>query len=190
MSIVLGQKAPVFNVEDIFGRTINLESYGDRKVLVAFFRNAACPFCNLRVFQLLKESEKLKALGLEMIFFFESKKQVLLRSSFHREVSPIPLISDSEGIWYGKYGVKESMMGVVKTFLSPEAMAVKSEAKRMGVPAGGDLDGARLRLMPVEFLLNPGLSIEFIHEAGRLDDRISISRLYQFAKGEVLTAAV
>ncbi|MFQ3213478.1 MAG: peroxiredoxin Q/BCP, partial [Marivirga sp.] len=41
--------APLFNRKDIFGRTINLEEYKDKKLLIAFFRHAGCPFCNLRV---------------------------------------------------------------------------------------------------------------------------------------------
>jgi thioredoxin-dependent peroxiredoxin len=43
-----------------------------------------------------------------MIFFFESKEQVMLRSSFHQGVSPIPLISDPAKKMYSAYGLETS----------------------------------------------------------------------------------
>ena len=65
--------APTFKLKDIFDRTIDLEEYKDKKVFIGFFRHAGCPFCNLRVHALTKVHQELKAKGLEMIFFFESK---------------------------------------------------------------------------------------------------------------------
>ncbi|MEO7991637.1 MAG: redoxin domain-containing protein, partial [Chryseolinea sp.] len=100
--------APTFKLKDIYGRMINLEEYKDRKVFIGFFRHAGCPFCNIRVHALTKIHQELKAKGLEMIFFFESKENVLLRSTFHQEISPIPLISDPEKKIYGAYGLESS----------------------------------------------------------------------------------
>ena len=100
--------APVFNLKDIYGRMTDLNSYRDKKIFIGFFRHAGCPFCNIRVHALTKVHQELKAKGLEMIFFFESKENVLLRSSFHQEVSPIPLISDPEKKWYNAYGLESS----------------------------------------------------------------------------------
>ncbi len=100
--------APVFSLKDIYGRMTDLNSYRDKKIFIGFFRHAGCPFCNIRVHALTKVHQELKAKGLEMIFFFESKENVLLRSSFHQEVSPIPLISDPEKKWYNAYGLESS----------------------------------------------------------------------------------
>jgi thioredoxin-dependent peroxiredoxin len=79
-------RAPIFDLMDIYGRQINLESYSDKKIFLGFFRHAGCPFCNLRVHTLGKMYEELKANNMEMIYFFESKASVLLRSTFHQEV--------------------------------------------------------------------------------------------------------
>src|SRR5688500_7903218 len=86
--------APIFSLKDVYGRVINLDQYRDKKVLIGFFRHAGCPFCNLRVHTLTKVHEEFKSKGLEMVFFFESREQVILRSTFHQGVSPIPIISD------------------------------------------------------------------------------------------------
>src|SRR5690606_26029377 len=100
--------APVFQLKDVYGRMIDLTEYKNKRIRIAFFRHAGCPFCNLRVHALTKIHEDLKQQGMEMIFFFESKEAIVLRSSFHREVSPIPIISDPEKVWYQTYGLEES----------------------------------------------------------------------------------
>src|SRR5689334_3627455 len=105
MSLEKHTLAPIFKLNDVYGRSIDLSEYKEKKVLIGFFRHAGCPFCNLRVHTLSKAYEELKVQGFEMIFFFESKEQVILRSSFHRGVSPIPIISDPQKKWYDIYGL-------------------------------------------------------------------------------------
>lgn len=101
--------APVFNLIDIFGSRVNLAEYKGKRVFIAFFRHAGCPFCNLRVHVLQKKYDVLKAKNMEMIFFFESTEKVLLSSTFHSEVSPIPLIADPE-----KSGTKPMVSNILR----------------------------------------------------------------------------
>ena len=173
--------APLFKLKDIFGRIIDLDAYREKRVLIGFFRHAGCPFCNLRVHELTKMHEGLKQKGLEMIFFFESKERVLLRSIFHKEVSPIPLISDPEKEWYNAYGLEESgfksaighLKGLVQT-------AVR--AKMKGVPMHGMADGESISTMPAEFLLDKGLLIKKFHYSERLTDRLPLEEIRTFAE--------
>lgn len=173
--------APIFKVDDVFGRNIDLNDYKDKKVLVAFFRHAGCPFCNLRVHTLMKKHEELKGLGLEMIFFFESKESVLLRSIFHKEISPIPLISDPEKVWYDAYGLEssgyKSALGHIQYFVQT---TIKAKAK--GLPVHSMADGESIKTMPAEFLLDKGLVVKQLHYCQRLDDRLSLEDIMNFAE--------
>jgi thioredoxin-dependent peroxiredoxin len=174
-------KAPVFNLKDIFGRMIDLNAYRDKRVLIAFFRHAGCPFCNLRVHALTKVHAELKEKDLEMIFFFESKEQVLLRSIFHKEVSPIPLISDPEKVWYKTYGLEESRMKSTLSHLSSFVQtAFKASAK--GVPIHMMADGESFSTMPAEFLLDRDLMIRKVLYSQRLNDRLAIEEIRLFAE--------
>jgi thioredoxin-dependent peroxiredoxin len=173
--------APVFCLKDIFGRLIDLHAYKDRKVLIAFFRHAGCPFCNLRVHTLLKVHEEFKALGLEMIFFFESKEKVILRSSFHMGVSPIPIISDPEKQWYDAYGLESSGIKSAISHLTSFAQAAL-KARAVGVPVHMMADGESIKTIPAEFLLDKGLVIKKLHYSQRLDDRMEIVDIRSFAK--------
>lgn len=172
--------APVFNLKDIFGRTIDLNAYRNSKVLIAFFRHAGCPFCNLRVHALSKMHDELKSKGLEMIFFFESKEKVILRSSFHTGVSPIPIISDPEKVWYNTYGLEPSgYKSAISHLTSFVQTAIK--AKAAGLPVHMMADGESINTIPAEFLLDKGLVIRKLHYSQTLNDRLEIADIKAFA---------
>lgn len=183
MKLTENVSAPLFNEIDIFGRPINLENYRDKKVLLAFFRHAGCPFCNLRVHTLTKYHEAWKEKGLEMIFFFESKSQVLLRSTFHQEVSPIPLISDPEKKIYDAYGLESSAS---KSAISHITTFVQTafKASRAGVPIHLMADGESINTIPAEFLIDHNLQIKKVHYSNSLTDRLDIRLIENFVNGD------
>ena|SRR5687767_5599461 len=173
-------KAPVFKLNDIYNRMIDLEAYQDKKILLGFFRHAGCPFCNLRVHALTKVHRELQGKGLEMIFFFESKASVLLRSTFHSGVSPIPLISDPEKKWYGAYGLESSgMKSAISHITSFVQTAFKASAA--GLPSHYMKEGESISTMPAEFLIRQGLIIDEVHYSERLNDRMSVDKIRSFA---------
>ena len=177
----LNTRAPHFSQVDVFDRTIDLNMYQGKKILVAFFRHAGCPFCNLRVHNLMKVHEDFKAKGLEMIFFFESKKDIILRSSFHQEISPIPLISDPEKKWYRRYGLessaRKSAVGHITSFVGTAI-----QAKLKGLPLHPMADGESINTIPAEFLLDESLIIRELHYSQRLSDRMKMDLIYDFAQ--------
>jgi thioredoxin-dependent peroxiredoxin len=172
--------APVFKLTDIYDRVIDLESYRDKKVFIGFFRHAGCPFCNLRVHALTKVHKDLQAKGLEMIFFFESKGPVLLRSMFHKEVSPIPLIADPEKKMYDAYGLEssgyKSAVSHITTFVQ-----TAFRASAAGVPMHMMAGGESIKTMPAEFLIDKGLIVKEVHYSERLNDRMNLDKLKAFA---------
>jgi thioredoxin-dependent peroxiredoxin len=180
MKLTTNINAPVFHLKDIYGRMIDLNQYSNRRLFIGFFRHAGCPFCNLRVHALTKVYEQLKD-QMEMIFFFESKESVLLRSTFHKEVSPIPLIADPEKKWYAAYGIESSgYKSAVSHITSFVQTAFKASAA--GVPIHLMSDGESIKTMPAEFLIDKGLVIKDVHYAERLNDRMDISRIKRFAE--------
>jgi peroxiredoxin Q/BCP len=172
--------APAFKLKDIYGRMIDLNDYQQKKVMIGFFRHAGCPFCNIRVHALTKVHQELKSKGLEMIFFFESKEKVLLRSTFHQGVSPIPLISDPEKVWYDAYGLESSGL---KSAVSHITTFVQTafKASSLGVPIHLMADGESIKTMPAEFLIDKGLVVKEVHYSDRLNDRMRVDKIREFA---------
>lgn len=181
MKLETNLTAPAFALKDIFGRMIDLNEYKDKRIFIGFFRHAGCPFCNLRVHALTKVHEELKAKGMEMIFFFESKENVLLRSIFHKDVSPIPLISDPEKKWYDAYGLESS---AYKSAVSHITSFVQTafKARKAGVPIHAMADGESINTIPAEFLIEKGLIIKKVHYAQGLNDRINMDIVKAFAE--------
>lgn len=173
--------APLFKLKDIYGRIIDLEAYSDKKVFIGFFRHAGCPFCNIRIHALSKIREELQSQGVEMIYFFESKEKVLLQSIFHKEISPIPLISDPEKKWYAAYGLESSTS---KATLSHVSSFVQTafKASSMGLPTHAMADGESFNTMPAEFLIDKGLIIKEVHYSERLNERMNVEKIKAFAK--------
>lgn len=185
MKLATHIKAPVFHRKDIFGRDINLKDYKDKQLLIAFFRHAGCPFCNLRVHALTKIHEEMKRKGLEMIFFFESSEKVLLRSIFHKEVSPIPLISDPEKTIYDQYGIENSGVKSAVSHITSFAQTA-FKAKRAGVPMHAMKDGESINTIPAEFLVGKDLTVKKVHYSQNLTDRMDMKLITQFAEDENL----
>jgi len=49
MKIKPGQPAKNFSSKDIAGNILSLKDYEGKRLMLSFYRYAACPLCNLRV---------------------------------------------------------------------------------------------------------------------------------------------
>jgi thioredoxin-dependent peroxiredoxin len=181
MRIETNLQAPIFKQKDIFGRMTDLEQYKDKRVFLGFFRHAGCPFCNIRVHTLVKRHEEFKALGMEMIFFFESPENLLLKSIFHKEISPIPLLSDPKKIIYAQYGIETSGYKSAVSHLT-SFVQTAFKARKLGVPIHAMAGGESISTIPAEFLIDHNLTIKKVHYAENLNDRLSMDVLEVFAK--------
>ena len=183
INIALDHPAPLFELVDIYNRPIRLEDYRGKKVFIGFFRHAGCPFCNLRLKLMQKMKDELAENNLEMIFFFESTPERLLASKFHRKVNPIPIISDSEKVWYQNYGVQESLGKALLSHLT-DGIQTGIKAALAGLPMRYMKDKETIKTMPAEFLLDENLTIRKLHYSAGLNDRMEVMDILKFAKGE------
>src|SRR6185437_10559503 len=74
-----GEPARAFRTMDIAGNVVDLAGYPGKHVLLSFFRFASCPFCNLRVHQLIERYPACHDAGMAMIAVFESPRETMLR---------------------------------------------------------------------------------------------------------------
>jgi thioredoxin-dependent peroxiredoxin len=172
------QLAIDFEVTDIYGKEIKLSDFKGKKIHLGFFRNVNCPFCNLRVHQLSKFSHEFEKKGLKIIYFFESKPEVLRRSTFHQGVSPIPLTGDPQRKVYTLYGVKPSMMKMMSTILAKGTMGDMKAGKGLNLPQDKD---ATQSLIPADFLIDEQFNIRTAYYGKNLNDHISIDEIKRFA---------
>jgi thioredoxin-dependent peroxiredoxin len=179
MKIQSGMTAPSFDVEDMFGKPVNLLSYSDRKVLLAFFRNSACAICNLRVHQLIQQYSEWSQKGLEIIAVFESQLENMAPYVGQRE-APFPIIADPQAKLYELYGVEVSEEKIQRMMNNPETKQVIIYAEEQGFPLIKE-EGSNFHRLPAEFLIGPDLRVQLAHYSETVYEHIALDTIAQFA---------
>lgn len=175
MKIALGQKAPNFDVSDVYGERYSLESLRGKNILLSFFRDATCPFCNLRVYELTKKYPELEEKGLVMLAFFNSPTDLIVRF-VGKKPRPFPMIADPEKHIYKLFGVQSSMAGLIIGMIT----RIPTMMKAMMLGFLPSIRG-EMTQMPADFLIGPDLKIKGIYYGKDLADHIPISILETFA---------
>lgn len=180
MKLYKNQPAIDFSVADIYGKQINLSDFKGHKIHLGFFRNVNCPFCNLRVHQLSKLNADFEAKDVKVIYFFESDSRLLLKSIFHQEISPIPLIGDPQKKIYAQYGVEPSVLKSISTLFSKDALKDIKAGSALHLPVEKDKQATQT-LIPADFLIDEKFTIQTAHYGKHLNDHISIDEIKRFA---------
>jgi len=93
MRLQAGQAAPDFLRPDIGGISIRLCDYRGRYLLLSFYRYASCPFCNLRVHELLQRLPEFEKRGLSLVAVFQSAREGII-DHVGKQQPPFPIIPD------------------------------------------------------------------------------------------------
>ncbi|KAA3647018.1 MAG: AhpC/TSA family protein [Chloroflexi bacterium] len=155
MRLSIGDFAPAFEVEDIFGKPIRLQDYRGKKLLLSFYRYASCPLCNLRVQELIQRYSLYEEKGLYVLAFFQSPVESI-RRYVGKQDAPFPIIADPQRDIYKRYGVESSVLGTVVAGFewNPRMRAAHKAGYNYGKMEGNIL------LVPADFLIGEGLTIE------------------------------
>lgn len=178
MKLKEGFNAQDFAAKDIYGNEIRLSDYKGRKIILSFYRNVNCPFCNRRIHQIMGNNVRLKETNTLLIFLFESSNKKLADSAFHHGISPWPLIGDPEKVIYRQYGVESSIFKALKTPFVTSFSKAFAETKSLNLPEDKE---ASKTLMPADFFINENFKIEKAHYGQHLDDHVSLEELKAFA---------
>ena len=101
MTLLAPSPAPSLDLVDVYGKPIAIGS--GRRTLLSFFRDAACPFCNFRVYELTHHYPSLSALGLDVVAVFGSSQAEVLRF-VARHPRPFRIAADPVGESHARYG--------------------------------------------------------------------------------------
>ena len=178
MKLTEGNLAPDFSTEDIYGKEIKLSHYRGNKIILGFFRNVSCPFCNRRVHQIMGNSLRLQKSGVQLVFLFESSSEKLASSVFHQGISPWPLIGDPEKNIYRQFGVEQSTTKMMRTIVSSNVSKAKKYTRDFNLPEDKE---ASMNLIPADFFIDEDFRIVKAHYGKHLDDHVPIEELKSYA---------
>lgn len=167
---------PVIDIKlpTLDGGMFDLRSMSDVPFMITFFRFASCPFCNLRIKDLIKLHDEMKG-EFNHIAIFESPLKTM-QSHKMRLVAPFPVLSDPERVYYKKYGVRRSVGGMIK------GMTLRSPRLFKGMLMGNlptEISSSYLT-MPANFLIDENGIIQFVHYGRDEGDHMPIHKVKDF----------
>ncbi|TYP69522.1 redoxin domain-containing protein [Paenibacillus methanolicus] len=177
-----GSIAPTFTTTDIHGNSVALESYRGRKVLLAFFRNAACALCNLRVHQFIGRSAQWKDQGMDVFAVFESPL-ANMNTYVGTQNAPFALVADPTAVLYDLYGIETSEEKMKTTVADSRTKDFIAEAAAAGYELIHE-EGANFHRIPADFLINEDGIVQVAHYSQLVTDHLEIAVIDRFAAGE------
>lgn len=168
MKLKNNDKAIDFSVSDYLNNQVTLSDYKGKKVLLSFFRGAACPFCNMRVRELINNYPKFEEKGIVIIAFFASTKEEINEYA-GKQKAPFAIIPDPTLKFYTKYGVEQSPFGMLKTMLKPLKMLKMMQSGFFNLKSGKDKP-----IVPADFLIDENQMILKTYYGKDFGDHMSI----------------
>jgi peroxiredoxin Q/BCP len=180
MRLAAPTQAPDTSLVDIEGKPIRI---GGRRMLLSFFREASCPFCNFRVFELTHNYRDLKELGMEVVVVFSSNTDDVKRF-IARQPRPFRMVADPENSAHKRYGIESSFLGKLK------AMMVRMPAMLRGMRMVGMAGMVTGNTMPADFLIDENGRLVEAYYGSDAGDHIPMERIELFASRGIATKVV
>lgn len=165
-----------FATTDIYGDSIKLSDFRGKKVMLAFFRDAACPFCNLRVYELTQKYKSWETNNIEIIAVFSSPAEEV-RHFVAKHPRPFRLVSDEDLNLYNQYGVEHSAVALFKALIFKLPRIIKGMFK-----GGYPQPNPHVKIVPADFLINEQGKIEHVWYGRDTSDHMPIAEVEHFIK--------
>ncbi|MGN6705613.1 MAG: redoxin domain-containing protein [Rhodanobacter sp.] len=169
MRLFAPETAPVLDLVDIHGHAIATSQPG-RLTLLSFFRDAACPFCNFRIYELTQRHQELSERGLDVVAVFSASQAEVLRFAGQRP-RPFPLAADPTSRAHEVYGIERSLWRKLK------AIVTRVPTLLRGLRLVGFAGLSTGNLMPADFLIDGRGHIVEAYYGRDAGDRIPLQRV-------------
>ena len=148
--------------------------------MLSFFRFAACPFCNLRIPDLVSRYDELgDNFGIVAIF---DSSLANLQHHAERHHAPFPILADEHNIYYREYGIERSLLGTLKGAVLHLPSVLYATVVKGYWPTSF---GGKLTTMPADFLIDEGRVIHTAYYGEDEGDHLPIERVREFALGGI-----
>jgi peroxiredoxin len=176
-----GDLAPAFTLPALDGSNFSLGALRGKRTLLAFHRHAGCPYCNLRVHELIKAHPQLTMAGVQVVAVFGSSVQGL-QERVGQQNPPFTLVADEDDAIHTLYGTQRSLLGSLSPALLPKWL----EGYRLGIKHGST-DNQATRL-PADFLIGPDLRLEGVLYGKNAVEHMPIATLERWGLEGVVAA--
>lgn len=163
-----------FRTTDIYGKPFQLSDHMGKRILLSFFRDAGCPFCNFRVYELTHNHEQWQDQNLEIIAVFSDTSEQV-RRFVSKHPRPFTMLADPDLELYNRYGIEQSGSALLKALLFKFPRILK-----------GLFKGARpsknphLTIVPADFLIAEDGRVAKVWYGRDTSDHIPLDEVQNF----------
>lgn len=172
MRLTTPSSAPKLAMTDIYSQPVAIGD-NQRRTLLCFFRDAACPFCNFRIYELTRHHDDLARLGLDIVAVFSSSQDAVKRF-VARQPRPFKVIADPSSKLHNLYGIERSFWRKLKGILT----RVPTLLQGMRIVGLAGLNTSNL--MPADFLIDEQGRIIEAYYGDDAGDHIPFERIELF----------
>ena len=172
----IGEAMPQIKLPAIDGLQFDNYSLKGKKYLLTFFRFATCPFCNMRIAQLIKAKSEMGE-DFEIVAIFESEIEHLKKHA-NKHLAKFPILADHKREYYQLFGVKKSVMGMFKGMLFRMPTLIKAMFQGY-IPHEVS---SRAFIMPLSLLVDEQGVIQAIYHGKDDGDHIPLEQVMSFVK--------
>ena len=175
MRLLSGTKVKNIKLPAIDGSKFELESVKGKPFMLSFFRFASCPFCNLRVNELVKRFDEFGS-DFTIIAVFDSPLDNLTRHAKGHN-APFPILADEDNKYYKEYGIESSLWGMLKGMILRMPTLLKGMFKGyIPFPMKGSLI-----TMPADFLIDREGIIQMVYYGEDEGDHLPFDKVKEFS---------
>tara|TARA_B100000902_G_scaffold98955_1_gene101373 strand:+ start:172 stop:702 length:531 start_codon:yes stop_codon:yes gene_type:complete len=175
VKLKIGDKIDNIKLNSIDDQKFELKNHLGKKILLTFYRFAACPMCNLRINELIKNYYEFGN-NFVHVAIFDSKLDNLKRfTSKHN--APFPILADEKYEYFKKYDVERSVL----KFIWSQIMRANRQLKAMLKGYIPIAFKGHLTTLPLDILINEKGEVEKVKYAKDLSDHIPIADIIKFA---------
>ncbi len=167
-------------MESLNGQLIDIAKYQGRPILLSFFRDTNCPFCNLRIHQMIRKMEQWKNSDLVVIGFFTSSREEIERFT-GKQNPPFAIIPDPDLVMYDAYGLEKSFLGKLKSLFRFRKMI---QAMMAGVFSIRSLP--KRNTLPADFLIDENQIITHAYYGKDLADHVPFEEIEKWLRDSVV----
>jgi len=180
MPYIIGDKIEGLSLPAIDGSQFNLDQVQGRRFMISFMRFAACPFCQLRIHQLISQWQELGE-NFTVIAVFDSSLENLQKHA-QKHAAPFPILADESGMYYQQFSIQHSVLGMLKGMLLRMPTLLYSMFSKGYLPSS--ING-KMTTLPADFLVDEKGVIEDIYHAKDSGDHIPFEQIKVFSKANI-----
>jgi peroxiredoxin len=173
-----GDTITSFSLPAIDGSLFDLESLKGKRYLLSFFRYASCPFCNLRLHELVTRYQELDN-AFTIVAVFDSSLENLQRHA-QKHHAPFTILADQDNACFKLYEIEHSLPGMLKSMIVRLPALLDAMILKGYIP--WRIKGSITR-MPADFLIDENGVIQTAYYGKDAGDHLAFSQIKAFALG-------